>query len=55
MDKAAYTKGVIIMTPGSRGAATAGDVFARDWDYWAHVETTVEELRQRCGVPPLAQ
>ena len=37
----------------SRGRATPGDVFARDWDFWSVADVPVTELQDRYGVPPL--
>lgn len=36
----------------TRGARTAVDLFALDWDFWAHVEEPVEEVRRRYRVSP---
>lgn len=36
-----------------RGQDTKGDVFARDWDFWAVAEIAVEDLKQHYGVPAL--
>lgn len=37
----------------SRGRATPGDVFARDWDFWSVADVPGKELQARYGVPPL--
>ncbi|MGH9093013.1 MAG: hypothetical protein ACRDZR_16795, partial [Acidimicrobiales bacterium] len=36
-----------------RGVVTSENVYSGHWDFWAHVATPLEELRQRWGVPPL--
>jgi len=36
-----------------RGQDTAGDLFARDWDFWSVAEVPLAELQERYGVPPL--
>jgi len=36
-----------------RGHRTTLDVFARDWNFWDHVDTPLDELRATAHVPPL--
>ena len=36
-----------------RGAATTGDFFARDWDFWTTAARSVEDLRREMTVPDL--
>jgi hypothetical protein len=36
-----------------RGAGTAGDPFAADWDFWAQAKAPLEDLKRRYGIPPL--
>jgi hypothetical protein len=40
-------------TARERGAETAGDPFARRWDFWAEAERPLAELKTAYGVPPL--
>jgi hypothetical protein len=36
-----------------RGASTTCDVFAAEWDFWSAAEASVDDLRERYGIPPL--
>jgi hypothetical protein len=37
----------------SRGDQLTGDTLARDWDFWAHVDRPLDDVRAAMGVPPL--
>lgn len=37
----------------SRGDATTGDTFDPGWDFWAHVDQPLDDIRRSMGVPPL--
>lgn len=37
----------------ARGRAMTCDVFSGTWDFWAHVDVPLDELRERWGIPPL--
>lgn len=37
----------------TRGDATTADTFSSGWDFWAHVDEPLEDLRAAMGVPPL--
>lgn len=36
-----------------RGVAMRADLYSGHWDFWAHVATPLEDLRERWHVPPL--
>ncbi len=36
-----------------RGRATNENVYSGHWDFWAHITTPLDELRNRWGIPPL--
>jgi hypothetical protein len=37
----------------SRGDQLTGDTLARDWDFWAHVDRPLDDVRAAMGVPAL--
>jgi len=36
-----------------RGRTMTEDVYSGHWDFWAHVTTPLDELRERWGIPAL--
>ncbi|HEY1281274.1 MAG TPA: hypothetical protein VGF22_16470 [Acidimicrobiales bacterium] len=42
-----------LWTAWARGRAMREDVYSGHWSFWDHVETPVDELRERWAIPPL--
>ena len=42
-----------LWTAWQRGAAMTANLYDGHWDFWSHVETPLDELRNRYGVEPL--
>ena len=36
-----------------RGRAMSEDVYSGHWDFWSHVDASLDDLRERYSIPPL--
>ena len=37
----------------TRGDQLTGDTLSKEWDFWAHVDEPLDDVRAAMGVPPL--